>query len=631
MKTFDVMEYQKKAALIFVGCCLIIFAVLMYSCERLDQSHQTKNKEQKAFYQAFTKAGFYVNRNPDSAILFADSALVYAHIIKLSDTSLIPVLFLKSDAFVSLGLSDSAMIVLLRAHYISVKASDNAYIAKSNLRMGRFLRNQEQSTLAEKYTLEALRVFELLGDKRSFGNACDLYGNLLSDMGNYIKAHEYLMKAYEISEQLGDIKTLGDESINIGFNYRLMGNMEEAIRYSRIGCERIAQVQDTASLIVAYNNLGIALRTVRPDSSMFFYRKSLALNRESSTMNSIITRFNIANLYFDKKDYSMALHEFDTVLSLCRQNRLLGGMARVYHAFGEIYVLTQDFPRADFYLKQSIRMADSLGLLSLVPDFSETLLRSYKVQGKMTEYTRLSNKVMAQRDSVTHKDKQATIAYIAKYQKAEKKELENVNLSSLLKNKENKLLLSKIIIAVIVLAIVLLGLLLKRNTRLSKERGEAFDKLIKLYREERAQRDKQAEAILSAGNTPFDADTLTVESQVLMKQLHHYYETEKPYLNPRLRVEDIAETLNTTRKAIASLLSLYSNSNFVSFTNMYRVEHAIMLTESAEGSNYKISAIATDAGFGSAQSFYRAFQQVTGVLPHYYRKTITKPGSETAT
>jgi AraC-like DNA-binding protein len=431
------------------------------------------------------------------------------------------------------------------------------------------------------------------------------------------------MKAYEIFEQLGDVKTLGDESTNIGFNYRLMGNMEEAIRYSRIGCEKIAQVQDTASLIVAYNNLGIALRTVRPDSSLFFYRKSLALNRDSSTMNSIITRFNIANLYLDKKNFSMAFQEFNTVLQLCRQNQLLGGVARVYHAFGEIYVLTHDYPRADFYLKRSIKLADSIGQHSLVPQFSESLLQSLKEQGKMKEYTRLSDKVRAQRDSVTQNDKQAALAYIAQYQKAEKRELANVNLGVILKNKENKLLASEIIIGVIVLVLVLLGLLLKRNTRLTRERGEAFDKLIKLYREERAQREAQAETIPGTDTATLAADPLAEESQALLEQLLHYYTTEKPYLNPRLRVEDIAETLNTTRKAIASTLSQYNESNFVSFTNSYRVEHAIMLTESAKGRNYKMSAIAADAGFGSAQSFYRAFQQVTGVLPNYYRKNIT--------
>jgi tetratricopeptide (TPR) repeat protein len=574
-------------------------------------------------YNSYTlllsKAGYFTVRNPDSTIIYADSALALAYGAKLSDTSLIPALLLKSDAFINLGLTDSVTPVLLKARYIAIKASDSSYIAKSSLRLGLFLRNQEQSTLAEKYALEALHLFELLGDKYSFGKACDLYGNLYSDMGNYIKAHEYLLKAYDIFEQLGDVKALGIESMNIGANYKLLGNMDEAVRYSRAGLKKIEQVQDTASLFVTYNNLGIMLRKARPDSALFYYRKALALNRESSPMNNVITRFNIANLYYDKRDFPMALQEFNTVLVLCRQNRLQGGIARVYHAFGEIYILTRDFPNADFYLKRSIKLADSLGLHSLIPTFSKTLLRSYKAQGKMTEYTLLSNKVMEQRDSVMHIDKQAAIAYIAHYQEAEKKEIENAYLGTILKNKENKLLLSEIIIAVVVLALVLLGLMLKRNTRLARDRGEAYDKLIKLYQEERTQRNKQAEAIMS-NTTAIADDTQAQESQVLLKQLLHYYTTEKPYLNPRLRVEDVAETLNTTRKVIASLLSQYNESSFVSFTNTYRVEHAIMLTESAEYSNYKMSAIAADSGFGSGPSFYRAFQQVTGVLPNYYRK-----------
>jgi len=105
---------------------------------------------------------------------------------------------------------------------------------------------------------------------------------------------------------------------------------------------------------------------------------------------------------------------------------------------------------------------------------------------------------------------------------------------------------------------------------------------------------------------------------MLIKKLLQYYKTENPYLNPKLLVEDIADALKTSRKAIASALSQYNDSNFVSFTNTNRVEQAIMLMEREECKNYKMTALAGDAGFGGTTSFYRIFQQITGVLPNYY-------------
>lgn len=574
--------------------------------------------------QLLHRAEKYTASWPDSSLLYADSALKFAGNKELNDTLLIPVLLQKAKAFVNLGLYDSVTPMLLKARYMAISASDTALIALSSLRMGLFLRNQEQSSLAEKYVLEALQLFELLGDKNGIGNACDLYGNLLSDMGNYLQAHEYLMKAYGIFKQLDNSQALGVESTNIGFNYKLMGNMEEATHYCRKGCEYIAQTHDTSSLIVAYNNLGIVLRVAKPDSAMFYYRKALGLNNESSPLNVVITRFNIANLYLDKKNVTLALQEFNTVLALCKQNQLLGGVARVYHALGEIYILTHDFTSADYYLKRSIKLADSLGLHSLIPDFNKTLLQSYKDQSKIAEYSELSNQIMAQRDSLIRKDKEAAIAYIAQYQHAEKKELEIAYLNVVLKNKENKLLLSEIIISVVVFASLLLTLLLVRNTRLYKERSKAYNLLIKLYHEERIQREEQAETILNNGSKTIPTYTLTVGNKLLLKQLLQYYKSEKPYLNPKLHVDDLANTLNTSRKAIASVLSQYNDSSFVSFNNTYRVEHAMMLMENYEYRNYKMTAVSDEAGFGSTTSFYRIFQQVTGVLPNYYRNNITK-------
>ncbi|MFZ4708183.1 MAG: AraC family transcriptional regulator [Bacteroidales bacterium] len=38
--------------------------------------------------------------------------------------------------------------------------------------------------------------------------------------------------------------------------------------------------------------------------------------------------------------------------------------------------------------------------------------------------------------------------------------------------------------------------------------------------------------------------------------------------------------------------------------------------------NYKIDAIGTECGFGSKQSFYTPFEQVTGLKPGYYRNQL---------
>ena len=58
------------------------------------------------------------------------------------------------------------------------------------------------------------------------------------------------------------------------------------------------------------------------------------------------------------------------------------------------------------------------------------------------------------------------------------------------------------------------------------------------------------------------------------------------------------------------------------FSNRFRVEEVRRLFDEPSNVNLKLETIATQAGFGNRQSFYDAFEQVTGVKPGYYRKNI---------
>jgi AraC-like DNA-binding protein len=108
----------------------------------------------------------------------------------------------------------------------------------------------------------------------------------------------------------------------------------------------------------------------------------------------------------------------------------------------------------------------------------------------------------------------------------------------------------------------------------------------------------------------------------LTEQLIHYFSSEKPYLDPKLKVDDVAAKLKTSQKAIAIALKQHKNTNFNTFTNQYRVDEAKRILQNTSTDFNKIEPIVSDAGFGSKSSFYAVFEQFTGVKPSYYRKYI---------
>lgn len=153
---------------------------------------------------------------------------------------------------------------------------------------------------------------------------------------------------------------------------------------------------------------------------------------------------------------------------------------------------------------------------------------------------------------------------------------------------------------------------------LYRERSHAYNVLMKKYEDEKAQRDL-AEGLSQEASKEVKLQISPSADDALIENLIQYFHDEKPYLDPKLRVDDVAAKLNSSQKAIAAALKQFNNSNFNTFTNQYRIEEAKRIMENLSDSFYKVESVAYDSGFGSKSSFYVAFEQFTGVNPGYYR------------
>jgi AraC-like DNA-binding protein len=96
-------------------------------------------------------------------------------------------------------------------------------------------------------------------------------------------------------------------------------------------------------------------------------------------------------------------------------------------------------------------------------------------------------------------------------------------------------------------------------------------------------------------------------------------EEEQIFLNKSLRVIDMADRFNHSEKIVSRAINKYSNGNFNTFINKYRVEHSKVLLLSGRLDYYTIEAIAEESGFANKVSFYSAFKSVTGMSPKEFR------------
>ncbi len=118
-----------------------------------------------------------------------------------------------------------------------------------------------------------------------------------------------------------------------------------------------------------------------------------------------------------------------------------------------------------------------------------------------------------------------------------------------------------------------------------------------------------------------NTDSYQDENIRLATQLNKYVENQKPWLNPKLSLYDLASELNTTNQQLSTLLRGYLNTNFYDFINHYRVEEVKKRLKDSSN-QYTILAIALECGFNSKASFNRIFKQKTGVTTSEFMKSI---------
>jgi len=101
--------------------------------------------------------------------------------------------------------------------------------------------------------------------------------------------------------------------------------------------------------------------------------------------------------------------------------------------------------------------------------------------------------------------------------------------------------------------------------------------------------------------------------QIICERLMEYFEKEKPYLNPKVKIIDIANCLKTNKSYLSRVINSHFKKNFSQFINWYRIRDAMSLY--MRNPNIDITTMADKSGFQSMTTFNTAFTRYTGMTP----------------
>lgn len=126
---------------------------------------------------------------------------------------------------------------------------------------------------------------------------------------------------------------------------------------------------------------------------------------------------------------------------------------------------------------------------------------------------------------------------------------------------------------------------------------------------------RQSLAIPNANRILEDSGQSMKDSDMdeLKERLCNVLEREKLYLNPDIRVGDLAERLYTNKSYLAQTIKLKLGKNFCQLVHYYRVREAMRLY--AQNPDLTITQLCRRVGFNSMTTFNTAFGRNTGYTP----------------
>jgi AraC-like DNA-binding protein len=107
-----------------------------------------------------------------------------------------------------------------------------------------------------------------------------------------------------------------------------------------------------------------------------------------------------------------------------------------------------------------------------------------------------------------------------------------------------------------------------------------------------------------------------------LEKLTSYMKTEKPYLEPNLAIQELAERTSISRRRLSYIINTEFNKNFFDFINEYRINEAKTLLAGPESSKKTILEILYEVGFNSKSVFNSIFKKQTGHTPSQFKKNF---------
>lgn len=106
----------------------------------------------------------------------------------------------------------------------------------------------------------------------------------------------------------------------------------------------------------------------------------------------------------------------------------------------------------------------------------------------------------------------------------------------------------------------------------------------------------------------------------LSQQLELLMRDQQLYKQNDLKLETLAEKLNTSKHFISQVINEVYKVNFFEYVNLKRIEEAKQLLRSKTKKDLNVIEVAYEVGFNNKGTFNSVFKRITGLTPTEFRR-----------
>jgi len=484
----------------------------------------------------------------------------------------------------------------------------------------------KQISLAKKALMHSLEESDTL----IVGDIYNLLGTIYQEVGIIDKSLQMYMEARELYKKNNNRNGTSNVLNNLGVIYGNRGDYELALEHFK-GAIKIKQQlsnfdQETdgvqSYLGGSFNNIGLIYELIgQNDSALYYFNKSLQIRKSINDYVGIADSYsNIGIMYLNSNNNALSeqyLLKSFIIADSVGNNRLYRNAAA---NLSEFYFLQGDINNAEKYIDYCYERDSSdiaIDIMISIFDFKSKISFSRNDYKKAYLYQK---RYMELKDSLINEETESHIAQLQIAHEVQQKEERIVILKKekQIEIKQNKLKSRVLFILFIFLSITaaIAFVFFRQKRKLTFSNKELVKRNLEIISVDRNKKER-------IDNTPtkYASSALSDEKkQQTISNLKQILEEKELYLKKDLTIELTAAKLKISRTYLSQIVNETFNSNFTTFINNYRINHAVQLISDPANSKYSIAGIAELSGFHSISSFNTLFKQKTGLTPSAFRK-----------